>query len=338
MTIPSSETWNRVRWAESTNPCVESLFLKFHLPGNAAFWARYTLRRPAPGSGPAVGCLWAVCARPEGTAVACNTHPASEVDCARTRFWLRIGPGELSTGRATGRVDRLVSPDGTSIPGDIAWDLTFETGPTLVHLPLESLYAAPLPRNKIVSPLVSTRFHGTIRVQGTEVRVVGAPGMQGHNWGAAVSPSWAWCHVAGFDGEADAVFEALNSGMPMGPVEVPLTLLYLRLRGREHNQNHPVRMALAKSSVEGLRWRFEGSVGAVRLDGEVVARPGDAVGLDYLSSDGSVVRCVNSNLASARVRVRGLPGGERVLATEHTATLELGGRSAPAGVPSAVRG
>lgn len=338
MTNTPSETWNRVRWAASGRPCVESLFLKFHLPDSTAFWARFTLRRPAPGAGEAVGCLWAVCARPGGTAVACNVYPESDVDCARNRFWLRIGPGELSTGRTVGRVDRLVAPDGTSIPGDMSWDLTFDTGPTLVHLPLESLYDAPLPRNKIVSPLVQTRFHGTIRIQGTEIRVSGAPGMQGHNWGAAVAPTWAWCHVAGFDGEGDAVFEALNSRLPMGPVEVPLTILYLRLRGREHKQNHPARMVLAKSRVEGLRWMFEGSMGGVRLDGEVVARPDAVVGLDYLSSDGSVVRCVNSNLASARVRVRGLPGGERVLATDHLATLELGGLAAPPDVHSAVRG
>jgi len=225
MSIPLSETFNRVRWAAASGPCVESLFLKFHLPGESAFWARYTLRRPAAGRGEAVGCLWAVHAAPEGTTVACNVHAADDVDCARTRFWLRIGPGELSTGRATGRVDRLVSPDGKAVDGSMEWDLAIESGPTLVHLPLRALYEGPVPRNKIVSPLVSTRFHGTIRVRGREIRVNGAPGMQGHNWGAAVAPTWAWCHVSGFEDEPDAVFEAVTSRLPLGPVPVPMTVM-----------------------------------------------------------------------------------------------------------------
>lgn len=338
MAPTQSEKWNLVRWAANPAPCVESLFLKFHLPDNAAFWARYTLRRPEEGAGEPAGCLWAVYAGPEGTAVACDVHPASEIDCARSRFWLRIGPGELSTGRATGRVTRLVRPDGSAIPGEMTWELSIEPGPTLVHLPLESLYDAALPRNKIVSPLVATRFHGVLRIQGREVRVTAAPGMQGHNWGRAVAPSWAWCHVAGFEGEDDAAFEAVNSRLPLGPLPVPLTLLYLRLRGRDHLQNSPARMVLARSRVEGLTWRFEGSMGAVRLDGEVTARREATVGLDYLSSDGRTVRCVNSNQASARLRVRGLPGGERELRAEHTATLELGGDAAPGDVPAAVKG
>ncbi len=332
-----SETWNRVRWSPEGGPCVESLFLKFHLP-DGAFWARYTLRRPRPGTGEPVGCLWAVLAEPGGTVVACDVHPATEVDCAKTRFWLRIGPGELSTGRATGKVARLVAPDGTPRPGELSWDLSFETGPTLVHLPLKSLYDAPLPRNKIVSPMVSTRFHGTVTVAGRTIRVEGAPGMQGHNWGAAVAPSWAWSHVAGFEGEKDAVFEALHSRLPVGPVAMPLTVLYLRLKGRDYVQNQPARMVLARSHLEGLAWRFEGAIGAVRMDGEVTARRETVVGLDYLSSDGRTVRCVNSNLASARIRVRGLPGGPRELATNHTATLELGGDAAPKDIPPAVTG
>ncbi len=338
MSIHPSEKWNRVRWACDTRPCVESLFLKFHLPDHSAFWARYSLRRPAPGQGDAVGCLWAIYAGPDGTVMACDEYPASDVDCAKSRFWLRIGPGELSTGRATGRVDRLVSPGKTVLPGSMSWDLTIDSGPTLIHLPYETMYDSFMPRNKIVSPLVSTRFHGTLRIQGREIRVGSAPGMQGHNWGAAVSPSWAWCHVAGFEGEGDAAFEAVGSRLPLGPLQMPVTMLYLRLKGQEFLLNNPARMLMARSNVKGLSWQFESSVGRVRLDGTIVARPEATVGLDYVSSDGQTVRCINSNQASASIRVRAPGIGERVLQTGHAATLELGGTEAPMEIQAAVRG
>lgn len=333
-----AEHWNRIRWTAG-GAIVESLFLKMHLPGHRAFWARYTLRRPGEATGgEAAGCLWAALSGPEGIRAGCDVHPAGAVDVAKSRFWLRVGPGELSLGRATGRVGTLVAADGTAVPGDLSWDLAFEAGPTLVHLPHASLYDAPLPRNKVVSPLVRTRFRGVIRTGGREIEVDGAPGMQGHNWGAAVAPAWAWCHVAGFEGEPDATLEAVTGRVPLGPVALPVTVVYLRWRGREWRLNGPVALLRARSRVDGLAWRFQGSGDGVHLEAEITADRASVLGLDYVSSDGGTVRCVNSNLAAARVVLRGLPGGPRTLAADGTATLELGGTMAPRDVPAVVRG
>lgn len=335
MNLSVAERANLVRFAPvGRGGLVESLFLKFHLPEEAAaFWARYTLRRPIPGRGEPVGSLWAVFSKRGAAVVAgCDPYPASEVAAGRDRFYLRIGPGELTMGRATGRVSTPAGP--------VEWALTFETGtPGLVHFPSEALYRAPFPRNKIASPHVLTRFHGSLTVGGRTVGVSGAAGMQGHNWGPSVSPHWVWAHATCFDGEPDAVFEAVSSRLRVGPVlSPPLTILAVRARGRLVLFNRPDLWVRNRSDLRGLRWEVRSASGGVEVAGEVVARPEDAVGLDYVSSGGERVRCVNSNLARARVVVTGLPGGRLELVSPSGATLEAGGLAAPRDVPVVVSG
>ncbi len=335
MDVPQPERLNLVRWTP-TGPggLVESLFFKFHLPEErAAFWARYTLRRPLSGRGDPVGCLWAVWSEAgAGSVAGCNPYPASEVATGWERFYLRIGPGELGMGRATGRVS---TPAGL-----VEWALTFETGtPCLVHFPSDFLYRAPFPRNKVTSPHLVTRFHGSLVIGGRTICVAGALGMQGHNWGPSVSPHWVWAHATGFEGEPDAAFEAVTSRLALGPVlSPPLTILALRARGREVVFNRPDQWVRNRSDFQGLSWRVRGRAGEVLVEAEVTARPEDSVGLDYLSSDGAKVRCVNSNLASARVVATGLPGGRIVLASPLGATLEAGGLAAPPDIPVQVTG
>lgn len=335
MNVPVAERFNLVRWSPvGHGGLIESLFLKFHLPElRAAFWARYTLRRPQEGRGEPVGCLWAVFSEEGGTTIAgCDAYPAREVAVGRDRFYVRIGPGEMTMGRATGQV--------TTSGRSIAWSLDFETGsPCLIHFPSEALYRGPFPRNKIASPHFRTRFRGTLCIGDRMVTVSDAVGMQGHNWGPTVSPSWLWAHATGFDGESDAVFEAVSSRLMVGPFRSPpLTILALRARGRQVLFNRPDLWVRNRCDLRGLRWEVSGSSGGVQVAAEVTARPQDTVGLDYLSPDGQRVRCVNSNLASARVVVTGFPGGHFELTTSVAATLEIGGLDAPRDIPVLVTG
>ncbi len=335
MAPTTAEQWNRVRFLHP-GPIVESLFLKLHLPTEGAFWARYTLRRGPDGEW---GGLWAVWSGPEGLVAACQVFPRSEVDIGEGRLFLRIGPGELSMGRAVGTVSPLVSRTGASLPGDLTWDLAFSSGPTWTALPADWLQHGPFPRNKVVSPLAFTRFSGVIRVGSREVRVRQAPGMQGHNWGRGVAPRWAWGHVAGFEEDPEGVLEVVHGGLPAGPWQVPVTVALLRLGGREWRLNGPVEMTRARSRVAGLQWFVEARGAGLSLRGEIEAEPDRTLGLDYRSSDGTVIRVVNSNRASARFEIDG-PGGTRGrgLHASGTATLELGGSLAPADLPGVIGG
>lgn len=316
---------------------VESLFLKFHLPEEgAAFWARYTLRRPMPGCGEPVGCLWGVYTSVTGETVSgCDTHPGSEVAAGSDRFFLKIGGGELSMGRASGQV----GASGSKGPA-LEWDLSFETGTgCLVHFPLDAMYRLGFPRNKAASPHVSTRFYGTVKVGGRTLRVDGARGMQGHNWGPTVSDHWIWSHANTFEGRDDVVFEGLSSILQLGPLTVPpLTILYLKAEDRQWLFNAPHQLLMSRSSARDLSWDFAGTEGNVRLEGHVSAEQGLTTGLDYVSSDGSTVRVHNSNLADARLSITGLPGGRLDLVSNRTATIELGGRAATSEVPVTVTG
>ena len=334
VSLPVAERFNLVRWCpRGDGGLVESLFLKLHLPElHAAFWARYSLARPLPGHGDPAGALWAVWSDPSGPPVGGRDGwPVSEVATGRERFYLRIGPGELSMGRAAGRV---------AGGGGIEWDLTFETGSgSLVHFPFESMYSSAFPPTKAVSPHVSTRFYGTVRVGGRVVHVDGARGMQGHNWGPRHSDHYVWCHANVFDGGDDAVFEAVSSELRLGPVSLPsTTLMYLRARGREVLLNRPLHLLRNRSRLDGMTWEFSGTDGGVRLGGRAWVEPDLVAGLEYVSSDGSVVPCVNGGMASLRIHVMGLPGGPLDLLADHTATVELSGRAVPRGVPVILRG
>lgn len=316
---------------------MESFFIKLHVPEEgAAFWARYTLRRPVSGAGEPVGCLWGVFSRVTGDQTAgCDIFPADQVATGTEHFYLKIGPGELSMGRATGKVTTEAA--GGS---DLEWDLSFEAGAGCVaHFPAEAMYNLGFPRNKLASPHVSTRFYGTIKAGERTYRVDGARGMQGHNWGPAVSDHWVWSHMNTFEGHDDAVFEGVSSILRIGPVTLPsLTILYLRVDGNEWLFNGLHQMILSRSETRGLTWKFAGSSGNLRLSGSVVAQPELTTSLDYISSDASTVRCLNSNLSDARLALEGLPGGRRELTARRTATLEMGGRAATVDIPVVVSG
>lgn len=321
--LPLAERLNLVRWAPyGEKGIVESLFLKFHMPEEkAAFWARYTLRRQVGGE--AVGCLWAVFTSKANTVAGCEVFPAPEIAVGKERFYLKIGPGELSMGRAKGRV--------TTPLGPVEWALNFETGgPLLQHFPWEFMYRGPFPRNKIASPHLLTRFYGTVKVASSIFAVDGARGMQGHNWGNAVAPYWIWAHAAGFLGQEDAVFEVISSRLRLGRVmSPPLTIVALRTRDREVVLNRPHQWLKNQTSLDGLRVFIWARSGRIEIRGWVEAPRETCAGLDYISSDASKVRCVNSNLASAWLRVEGLFDCPVELKTEAAATLELGGQCAP---------
>lgn len=332
MDIAQAERHNLVRMRPGGPPTVESLFLKMHLPERAtSIWLRYTLRNPGSGVGEPVGSLWAIVTGPGGQRHGCGTWHINDVDIGRERFFLRVGDGELSMGRATGSVAGVGGMSG-GVGGDrtISWDLTFETGgPSLVHFPSDVMYRAPFPKNKILTPHLATRFYGTVRVFGETIRVDGARGMQGHNWGPTISPFWVWVHAVGFSSDPDAVFEAVTSRIRVGPVlSPPLTLAVLRAGGRTYSWTSLLDMVRTSSATTGLAWSMATARGALRLEARVASLVERTIALDYLDSDGGSVRVENSNLAAATITLYEEGRSAQVFSTGVSATLELGGGAA----------
>ena len=316
-----AERYNLVRWSPAgTDGLVESWSLSLHLPESGlAYDLRFVLRRPLPGLGKPAGSLLASCAHVSGDqAHGCDTFPLADLAASRSRFWLRIGPGELSLGRACGRVES---------GGGFDWDLTFETGSaTLVLYPAESMVTGPFPACKYLTPLVSTRFYGTIRAGRQSFRVDGAPGVQGHAWGPFLPGFRTRVHALRFDDEDDAVFDAVTTPLRVGAISLPdVTLAGLRLRGREVVFNGP-RALLANRVRAGDRsWEYEGASNGVRVAARFSAEPAVIGRVQETSSDGLPVTYRRCLLADGSVEVEGLPGGRIHLAGRKNAILEFAG-------------
>lgn len=294
------EKWNRPKWnKEISNPLVESFFFKINIPEEeCVFFGKYTFLKSSSGKGESSGCLWGIffdtTDRDRNRAFR-ETFNESEIATASNRFYLRIGGGELAPGIASGKA------------GEMEWNLMFETGgETLVHFPYEAMYSLPFPRNKIVSPLVTTKFYGDLRIGSRKIHLSGAAGMQGHNWGARHSDYWVWTHCNHFDGSksSGAIFEGISSRLPVGNYWTPpLTIIYLK-RGKEvFLFNNPVQLLIAKSRQKGLRWEFSAYDKDYKIEGFFFGESADFIGLNYINPDGSITPCINSMACGCEIRL-----------------------------------
>jgi len=312
---------------------VESIFFKFNL-GTSAFWVRHTFRKGKEKDEVATAGVWAIWNDGEGKHVAgCNSFPFHATEASNRRFYLRIGKSEISMGKAKGEV---FCENGMRL----AWDISFDVGcQSLVHFPFEAMYSLPFPKNKILSPLVSSRFSGAVEVGSNRIEVRRASGMLGHNYGETVAPTWAWAHTSEFDDEEGAVFEAVSSRLKIGRfLSPPMTIIFLKLRGKEYLLNSPISWLLNSSSISGFEWRFSGRSKKTTIWGVCRADPSLCVGLGYVSTDSRVVPCVNSNLADLEIVVSSPDAPRHVIRATRKATLELGGTLAPSQVPLMVQG
>ena len=345
--LSPSEQDNEVRWHAGLAQTghVESYFLKCNLPAGVegpaegpdyrAFWVKLTILQPSEDRAPPAGEVWAIAFDTRG-----GDHVALKDTFSRETwsiedevFYLRFGDSELRQGKTSGRV-------GDDARGRIAWDLSFEPRRFGVrHLPYAWMYkeSAVFPKSKLCTPQPDVRVKGFVQVGDRRIEIDGAPGMQGHNWGRAHAPLWAWAHSNVLEGKGRAVFEAVSSRVQVGPVRTPfLSLAYLEYDGEPILLSSPRTLLLSKSRLEGLRWRQWASGPNHRLEADFTAPPCDFVGVNYHNPDGSLVHCLNSKIASGRVRFfrRSSKGFELVdtLTADRSAALEIGKRGDTHGV------
>ena len=347
-TLSPSEQDNEVRWHSGLAQAghVESYFLKCNLPADPAgpaegpdyraFWLKFTILQPSEDRDAPIGEVWAIAFDTRG-----GEHVALKDTFGRETwriepdvFYLRFGESELRQGKTSGRV-------GDEGRGTITWDLSFEPRRFGVrHLPYSWMYreSAAFPKNKLCTPQPDVRMNGFVQVGDHRVEIDGAPGMQGHNWGRAHAPLWAWVHSNVLQGKGRAVFEAVSSRVQVGPLRTPwLSLAYLEYDGEPILLSTPRTLLLSRSCLEGLRWRLWAAGPEHRLEADFTAPACDFVGVNYHNPDGSLVHCLNSKIASGRVRFlrRGSKGFELVdtLTADHSAAFEIGKRGDTHGVP-----
>jgi hypothetical protein len=184
---------------------VEYWFWKFHV-GELALLVDIILRRRI-GLAEVRVSLWL-----DGT---------GQVIHAETRDWssspdhVAVGPTELRAGRSTGSA------------GDVAWDLDWTDGGTIVT-PLHGPAARLEPFDTSILTWPRATFHGWVEVDGRRFEVVDVPGALSHYWGR-LSARWVWLSATSFVDEPGRRLEAIvavRSRLLGGP-RYPLPLGFL---------------------------------------------------------------------------------------------------------------
>jgi hypothetical protein len=190
------------------------------------------------------------------------------------------------------------------------------------------MYAAPLPRTKLLSPAPVAGFAGRLTVDGEEIAVERWRGMVGHNWGAQHAERWIWLHGVGFEGTSGATW--LDAAI--GRIKVgPLTTRWvangaLCVEGARHALGGPggASRTAVRETPERCDFLLPGR--GVSVHGVVTARKGGVVGWVYADPDGSEHQVANCSIADMRLIVS-QPGQEPVtLEVAGSAAYELGMR------------
>lgn len=262
-------------------------------------WLHHELVAPA-GGGQAFGHGWVAVFPPGGGATLARFGPEPWARRpSRDGAAFRTATTAMSPRRLRGQA------------GEMGWDLRVD-GAVVSSAPL---YTFPrwawerevLPGAQIV-PQPTARFSGTVRHDGTDLVLAGAPGATAHIYGHGNARRWAWLHADLGNGDVLEVVAAapMRRGLRWLPA-VPFVQL------RAGGSDWPARPLLAAARLRariGLpTWTVQGRLGDRRLEISVT-QPADAtVTVDYADPDGTPAACHNSERADALVTVLRRAGG-----------------------------
>jgi hypothetical protein len=297
----------------------ESFFQRANHPERPlAFWIRYTIFSPHGRPADAIGELWAIYFDGEtGNHVAAKTEvPISACSFSDREFRARIDDAVLEPGALRGAAE--------SRGNRIEWDLAYRGGQdVLLTLPLK-MYQAPLPKAKALVGVPLTTYGGLLRVNGEEHRIDGWIGSQNHNWGSKHTDHYAWGQVAGFDDAPDTFLEVATVRLKFGPIWTPfMTPLVFRHQGKEYAMNF-LPKTFRRGSFDYFTWRFSGENHEARIQGRMVGRATDFVGLNYHNPPGGSKTCLNSKIARCEISFTDKArGGTQVLISKNRAAFEI---------------
>jgi hypothetical protein len=309
---------------------VESWFFRLNDPSAPrALWVRATALTRADGS--ATAEAWAAVF--DGDGAAAHRQPAP-YDTARFddgRLVVADTETDLRAGTSRGSV------------GSIAWDLRFEPVPGPLGAPLrllpDRLVDAPLPKNKLVTPMPAGVFRGTITWGARRYAVDRWVGMRGHNWGPAHAPQYAWGHAVFLDeaGAPFALVEGASGRLQLGRRQSPvLSVLAVRHGERTYRWDRVVDLWRQRPAISPPGWTLtmRGRYGRAELAAELV--PERCVSLRYDDPSGDARVCTNSKTARLTLRVQPSDGDAFVCTTNHGAALEFLQRERLPGAPAVV--
>ncbi|HEY0844756.1 MAG TPA: hypothetical protein VGE12_05285 [Noviherbaspirillum sp.] len=316
------QEWNRCRYVRgSREGHYESWFQRANHPDRPlAFWIRYTIFSPKDRPDEAVGELWAIYFDGEKHRIAAVKKALPISACAFTQgdrdFHFRVGAAILTQDRLEGRV--------TTEKHALQWQLRYEGGQEPMLLLPHKFYDGGFPKAKALVGMPNAIFSGEFTVDGVPVSIDRWQGSQNHNWGSRHTDSYAWGQVAGFDNAPEAFLECSTARLKLGPFWTPpMSLVVLRIDGREIALNGILRALRAKSQFDFFDWRIESQTEDVRIALRVHA-PRDAfVGLVYDNPPGGMKTCLNSKLATCELTLEEPGKPARMLIARDRAAFEI---------------
>ncbi len=299
MSLHEKEQANLLRWDGQARGFYEVYYLKFNDPlSQTAAWLRYTLTSPTRGEAKAE--LWGIffdSQDPSRHFAIKESLPASALRWECNRFALDLGESNLNQHGSQGLLENK------SRRHRLAWDLDFDSdSPLFLHFPFDSMYKTKLPRTKVLSPHLDARFSGTLTADGRRIELAQVPGQQTHIWGTQHAKRWAWGHCNTFAEDPEAVIEALDSQVALGPLtSPPLKIFYLKAFGREFRLNRIQDILFSRSQWDLGTWTFSLRGGDLRVEGRLEVPSEDMLGVGYQDPDGTRLWCNNSKLANCQL-------------------------------------
>lgn len=295
---------------------VESYFLRANHPSRPlAFWVKLTVLAPLVGD-PVVETWFIAFDGETGSTFAHrDTHPldrhalAESLAAGTYRF-------DLLGGRLVGQA------------GSAAFNLSFtpSSGPigaSVSIFPFGWMLTAPFPKSKLVTPVPTAAFVGTVDCFGQQWTVDGWLGMQGHNWGKEHAPEYAWGQCI-FPGGEPTMVEGFTGRIRLGSRLSPrLSALVVRRGEREYRFDTIVDLWRQEATITEQRWtlRMRGRDGEARLRMDASGRPMACLG--YGNPDGRLSYCFNSKLADTLLEVSPRGGADFRCQSAHGGALEL---------------
>jgi hypothetical protein len=278
-----------------------------------------------------VGELWAIAFDGEAARITAVKQevPISQCRFSATGLGVRIGRAELTSLGLTG----AAATGGRRI----GWQLAIGGGERPLLLLPRPWYARRFPSAKALVATPNAVFDGWLEIDGARVAIDGWRGSQNHNWGSRHTDRYAWGQVAGFDGAPDSFLECSTARVRIGPLSTPwLTLLVLRVEGRELALNGLVHSLRASARIDGFTWSFETRGKGVRVRGRIEAPASSFVGLRYGNPPGGEKICLNTKLARCELGLEEAGRPPRSLRTASRAAFELLTDESAPGVPIVV--
>lgn len=307
---------------------VESWFVRANHPtAPRALWLKATVLTRADGS--SLSQAWFSVF--DGTRTAGFRHdvPLAEATFADSAQGLVTGVGPLAL--ELGADGGTSSGELVSGTGQVRWDLAFDRVPGPLGLPMrlfpsQRLVDAPFPKNKLLTPFPVLALEGSVTWDDEPWDVGGWLGMQGHNWGSAHSPEYAWGQCVFLDaaGAPCAVVEGASGRIELGRRLSPLlSMLVVRHGEREYRFDRIVDLWRQRPELRFPRWslRMKGRDGTATL--EMAGDPAAMVCLGYLNPARALSHCLNSKTASVWLRVDPTHGESFELRSAHGGALEF---------------